>query len=139
MINCFRIPLNFFVCVVLYNVRVRGVTGSFLCGVERFLKSCGCSAHLQLMYLNLPTIPPPSLKKVGSYPLSTMFGMCSCFLAICFGCQKQFAALLHQERAGNHFNEDDRVEAEAALLLTPTRKAAAAYAKGAKEIEASAV
>lgn len=48
--------------------------------------------------------------QVGSFPLSTMFGMCSCFLAVCFGCQKQFAALLHQEQAGNHFNEDDRVE-----------------------------
>ncbi|KFM25691.1 Major facilitator superfamily domain-containing protein 5 [Auxenochlorella protothecoides] len=71
VINCFRIPLNFFVCVILYNV--------------------------------------------GSYSLSTMFGMCASFLGICFACQRQFAVLIHQEQAGSHFDEDQRLVAAAKL------------------------
>ncbi|EFN51339.1 hypothetical protein CHLNCDRAFT_33124, partial [Chlorella variabilis] len=45
IINFFRIPLNLFVCVVLYNV--------------------------------------------SSFPLATMFGMCSLFLLVCLACQRQ--------------------------------------------------
>lgn len=59
--------------------------------------------------------PHPRLVQVGKYPLSTMFGMCSCFLLICFACQRQFALLVHQELAGSHFDEDQRLRAEAEL------------------------
>lgn len=63
IINFFRIPLNLFVCVVLYNV--------------------------------------------SSFPLSTMFGMCSFFLMVCLLCQRQFASIVHYEQAGSHFDEDE--------------------------------
>lgn len=62
IINFFRIPLNLFVCVVLYNV--------------------------------------------SSFPLSTMFGMCSFFLLVCMMCQRHFASIVHYEQAGSHFDED---------------------------------
>ena len=51
IINFFRIPLNLFVCIVLYNV--------------------------------------------SSMPLYAMFGMCSFFLFVCYGCLKRFASLVH--------------------------------------------
>jgi MFS family permease len=54
IINFFRIPLNLFVCVVLYNV--------------------------------------------SSFPLATMFGMCSVFLLVCLACQRQFASIVHWEQ-----------------------------------------
>ncbi|BDA45879.1 Molybdate-anion transporter [Coccomyxa sp. Obi] len=54
IINFFRIPLNAFVCVVLYNV--------------------------------------------SSFPLSTMFGMCSAFLAICAICQRRLDRVVHAEK-----------------------------------------
>jgi hypothetical protein len=73
IINFFRIPLNLFVCVILYNV--------------------------------------------SSFPLATMFGMCSFFLLVCMACQRQFANIVHQEQAGSHFDED---------------RAAAAAGKGAE-------
>ena len=47
------------------------------------------------------------LLQVSSFPLSTMFGMCSFFLVVCLFCQKYFASIIHQEQAGSHFNEDD--------------------------------
>ncbi|KAL4419074.1 hypothetical protein ABPG77_002215 [Micractinium sp. CCAP 211/92] len=67
IINFFRVPLNLFVCVVLYNV--------------------------------------------SSFPLATMFGMCSLFLLICFLCQRHFASIVHWEQAGSHFDEDVHAEA----------------------------
>ncbi|KAI3439118.1 hypothetical protein D9Q98_001527 [Chlorella vulgaris] len=69
IINFFRIPLNLFVCVVLYNV--------------------------------------------SSFPLATMFGMCSLFLLVCLACQRQFASVVHQEQAGSHFDEDGHPSLEA--------------------------
>lgn len=65
------------------------------------------------------TLLHPELVQVGKYPLSTMFGMCSCFLLICFACQRQFALLVHQELAGSHFDEDQRLRAEAELAKIP--------------------
>lgn len=62
IINFFRVPLNLFVCVVLYNV--------------------------------------------SSFPLATMYGMCSLFLLVCFLCQRHFASIVHWEQAGSHFDED---------------------------------
>ncbi|CAL5220451.1 g2470 [Coccomyxa viridis] len=53
IINFFRIPLNLFVCIVLYNV--------------------------------------------SSFPLSTMFGMCSAFLGICVICQRRLDQVVRYE------------------------------------------
>ncbi|GAB4815724.1 hypothetical protein N2152v2_002770 [Parachlorella kessleri] len=68
IINFFRIPLNLFVCIVLYNV--------------------------------------------SSFPLSTMFGMCSAFLLVCLACQRHFASIVHLEQAGSHFNEEEPHDVE---------------------------
>ena len=84
IINFFRIPLNLFVCVVLYNV--------------------------------------------SSFPLSTMFGMCSFFLCVCMLCQRRFASILHHEQAGSHFKEDGDASIEMAAEAgkgTPLAKLAA--------------
>jgi hypothetical protein len=47
------------------------------------------------------------LLQVSSFPLSTMFGMCSFFLIVCLFCQRQFASIVHYEQAGTHFDEDE--------------------------------
>ncbi len=37
--------------------------------------------------------------QVSSFPLSTMFGMCSAFLLVCLACQRHFASIVHLEQA----------------------------------------
>lgn len=41
---------------------------------------------------------PPCRLQVSSFPLATMFGMCSLFLLICFLCQRHFASIVHWEQ-----------------------------------------
>lgn len=86
IINFFRIPLNMFVCIILYNV--------------------------------------------SSFPLATMFGMCSFFLLVCMACQRQFANIVHLEQAGSHFNEDEAAAAGGPGKGVEFTKLAAAAGEG---------
>ena len=90
ILNLFRVPLNLFVCLILYNVRQ--LTPLF----------CTC----------LPPVPPATMPcmvcllqqcrcphlQVASLPLSVMFGTCSLFLGAACLCQHQFLLLSVRSR-----------------------------------------
>jgi len=56
------------------------------------------------------------LLQVSSFPLSTMFGMCSFFLIVCLFCQRHFASIVHYEQAGTHFDEDEAAADKAVAM-----------------------
>ena len=112
IINFFRIPLNLFVCIVLYNVSFEAIwewkTMQPIIMSIHFLNPESFISNIYLVVLYLSsTIHFARIMQVSSFPLATMFGMCSFFLMVCLLCQRQFASIVHYEQAGTHFDEDE--------------------------------
>ncbi len=113
----FRVPLNLFVCVVLYNVSPRP-----LLPVKRLLPhSCLPDKAASLA---LTRRPKPCLvfaanpawsrwpttqstvvtctPQVSKFPLSYMFAMCSLFLGVCAVCQRRLEGLVGGHSTKNY-------------------------------------
>jgi hypothetical protein len=135
VMNMFRIPLNMFVCIVLYNVR-RPCRRRSWCpgGLSRrpppSLPPSRSTAPLPGAALPLQPLhqisgrsssvrlaPTPLPAQVSAFPLPLMFGMCCCFLLIASAAQRQLEVLTRVgsggggERGGRG---DDGVEMQAA-------------------------
>jgi len=74
IMNFFRIPLNLFVCVVLYNVRSHfliQLLWSLQLSRQELYRNVSTQVTLCLWTLSL---------QVNAFPITVMFGMCSIFL-----------------------------------------------------------
>ena len=94
VINIFRIPLNLFVCIVLYNVRTAAAS-----------TTRAGAAHRKQRWQAPPPPPHPPMSpwtQVNAFPLAFMFGMCSLFLVGAAYCQRRFSDLVHEEQVRAH-------------------------------------
>ena len=78
IMNFFRIPLNIFVCIVLYNVCLHSskYLNMFL---DLRLYQLG---HVQIASHCLSLTSSFGLSQVNAFPITVMFGMCSIFLFV---------------------------------------------------------
>lgn len=89
IMNFFRIPLNIFVCIVLYNV-------SPSLSLSHNISSCAYMYTFDhsLTFFNL-------FIKVDAFPITVMFGMCSFFLFIASMLQRRLLGVA--ERSSKFF------------------------------------
>jgi hypothetical protein len=73
IMNFFRIPLNLFVCVVLYNV-------STICSFLPISIDWSVKISWQGWCSRLKTVTNTRNLQVNAFPITVMFGMCSIFL-----------------------------------------------------------
>lgn len=112
IINIFRIPLNAFVCIILWKVGAPRGAAAAVALVERLLVACSKAgtepkhrrayhaAHPKAGGASAPpTSPPPKLRthptraQVSDFPLGVIFGLCCLFLAAAALAQARLAAI----------------------------------------------
>lgn len=81
IMNFFRIPLNIFVCVVLYNVSFKRIP-LYKLQLMKFEEINNCVAHL----------------KVNAFPITIMFGMCSIFLFMASVLQRRLMIVAESQK-----------------------------------------
>lgn len=118
IINLFRIPLNLFVCIVLYNVRppcaLHAHDEGFL--VDTSLNTPAHHAGYYKLCLRCDWV---RVLQVSKFPLSAMFGMCSVFLVVAGLCQRRLDALVTAAGLASLEVHLGRLPEKSALLSDP--------------------